>query len=112
MALFGKRKDQAPDPTKMSAEEALKLAREGMAKTGTYFNSSGQRRKMSDAQRAQMDAMFDKLEAANARAAAASAPPPLDDHVSQLERLVALRDSGALTDEEFAREKARILEGS
>jgi hypothetical protein len=32
-----------------------------------------------------------------------------DDRVSQLERLAKLKESGALTDEEFEREKARIL---
>lgn len=32
-----------------------------------------------------------------------------DDHVAQLERLARLRDSGALTEQEFEREKARIL---
>jgi hypothetical protein len=31
------------------------------------------------------------------------------DTVAQLERLARLRDSGALTDAEFEREKARIL---
>jgi hypothetical protein len=32
-----------------------------------------------------------------------------DDRIVRLERLVKLRDSGALTDEEFAAEKAKIL---
>ncbi len=32
-----------------------------------------------------------------------------DDQVSQLERLAKLKESGALTDAEFEREKARIL---
>jgi hypothetical protein len=32
-----------------------------------------------------------------------------EDHVAQLERLAKLRDSGALTEQEFEREKARIL---
>jgi hypothetical protein len=32
-----------------------------------------------------------------------------DDRVAQLERLATLRDSGALSDQEFEREKARIL---
>lgn len=32
-----------------------------------------------------------------------------DERVAQLERLVALRDAGALTPEEFEREKSRIL---
>ena len=32
-----------------------------------------------------------------------------DDRVAQLERLARLRDAGALTEQEFEREKARIL---
>jgi hypothetical protein len=32
-----------------------------------------------------------------------------EDHIAQLERLAKLRDSGALTEQEFEREKARIL---
>lgn len=36
------------------------------------------------------------------------APAP-DDRLAQLERLAKLRDSGALTDEEFAAEKRRLL---
>jgi hypothetical protein len=32
-----------------------------------------------------------------------------DDRLAQLERLAKLKDSGALSEEEFEREKARIL---
>jgi Short C-terminal domain len=32
-----------------------------------------------------------------------------DDRIAELERLAKLKDSGALTEEEFDREKARIL---
>jgi hypothetical protein len=32
-----------------------------------------------------------------------------DDRIAQLERLAALHDSGALTEAEFAAEKAKIL---
>jgi hypothetical protein len=41
--------------------------------------------------------------------APAAGPGASDDHVAQLERLVKLRDSGALSEQEFEREKARIL---
>ncbi|WP_211318739.1 SHOCT domain-containing protein [Nocardioides silvaticus] len=37
-------------------------------------------------------------------------PGTADDRVAALERLAALRESGALTEEEFAAEKARILD--
>jgi hypothetical protein len=41
------------------------------------------------------------------------APPPAaaDDRVEKLKELAALKEQGILTDEEFAAEKARILEG-
>ncbi|MBA2504865.1 MAG: SHOCT domain-containing protein [Thermoleophilaceae bacterium] len=39
-----------------------------------------------------------------------AAPAGADDPIAALERLVKLRDSGALTDAEFAQQKARILE--
>ncbi|MQA81130.1 MAG: hypothetical protein GEV10_22040 [Streptosporangiales bacterium] len=41
-----------------------------------------------------------------------AAARPAADPVDLLERLVRLRDSGALTEEEFAEQKARILRGS
>jgi hypothetical protein len=48
----------------------------------------------------------------NVEGAAGTAPAPASseaDRVAQLEKLAKLKDSGALTDQEFAREKARIL---
>jgi hypothetical protein len=38
-----------------------------------------------------------------------AAPPAGEDRVEQLKELAGLRDQGVLTEEEFAREKARIL---
>ena len=43
------------------------------------------------------------------RVATAGAPSAPDPRVGEIERLAGLRDSGALTDDEFAAEKARIL---
>lgn len=42
----------------------------------------------------------------------ADQPGAADDRVSAIERLVALKASGALTEAEFETEKARILGGS
>jgi len=53
--------------------------------------------------------------AAGNRAAAAAAPepPPMQsgspDPIEQLTKLAALKDSGALTEEEFAAQKAKLL---
>ena len=56
-------------------------------------------------------------EAARARAESIAAlrrgeavDAPADDTISRLERLAALRDSGAITDAEFAAQKAKILD--
>lgn len=40
-----------------------------------------------------------------------AAPPPADDPVQRLTELADLRDRGALTDEEFAAAKAKLLQG-
>ncbi len=40
---------------------------------------------------------------------AAPPPPPAEDPYDQIAKLSKLHDSGALTDEEFAAEKAKIL---
>lgn len=48
-------------------------------------------------------------EVIQAGAGAAPAGDGDDDRVAQLERLARLKDSGALTEQEFEREKARIL---
>jgi Short C-terminal domain len=50
-----------------------------------------------------------QIEVEGAQVMGEAPAPQDDDRVAQLERLVKLRDSGALTEEEFEREKARIL---
>jgi hypothetical protein len=39
----------------------------------------------------------------------AAAPPPAADPIEQLKELAGLRDSGVLTEEEFAAQKAKLL---
>jgi hypothetical protein len=39
-------------------------------------------------------------------------PPPAPTRIEQLERLAALHERGALTDEEFAEEKAALRAGA
>jgi Short C-terminal domain len=50
-----------------------------------------------------------QVEGAQVQQGAAPPSDGGDDRVAQLERLAKLRDSGALSEEEFEREKARIL---
>jgi hypothetical protein len=66
MGLFRKRK-AAPAPTNDDPQEALRIAQEAMAKTGTYVDEHGRRRKLTPEMR---DPMADGLDAA-ARALAA-----------------------------------------
>jgi hypothetical protein len=51
----------------------------------------------------------DTAQAAPEPAAPAPAPASAPDPVAQLTQLAALKDSGALTEEEFETQKARIL---
>lgn len=50
-----------------------------------------------------------EVQGAELGSAQASAAAGEDDRVAQLERLARLKESGALTEQEFEREKARIL---
>ena len=59
----------------------------------------------------QQHQMEKAMAAAPAPAAPATSAAGGDDMISQLERLSALRASGALTEEEFEAQKARILGG-
>lgn len=62
-------------------------------------------------QQAQVDAAAQNAVGRYAPAAAPAAPeaPPADDLIAQLQRLAALKDSGALSDEEFAAAKQKLL---
>jgi hypothetical protein len=44
-------------------------------------------------------------------APAPAAPPPAASPIEQLKELAALHDQGVLTDDEFATQKARLLNG-
>ncbi|MGI9601523.1 MAG: SHOCT domain-containing protein [Acidimicrobiales bacterium] len=62
---------------------------------------------------AQQQAIYDQG-VADASAAPPPPPPPADDgddRIAQLERLAKLREQGILTDDEFAAEKAKVLNG-
>lgn len=48
-------------------------------------------------------------ESVDTNATFASMGTPVDDTISQLERLAALRNSGAITEAEFAAQKAKVL---
>jgi uncharacterized membrane protein YebE (DUF533 family) len=71
------------------------------AATATVAYKAGQRR-------TQQNQYNDQAQAAPPQAAPA-APAPAPDSTAELERLAKLHESGALTDEEFAAAKAKLL---
>lgn len=78
---------------------------------------SGQRSAEQQSREAEQEARLRELEAEQAAAKqpppqqAAAAPSEGDDMIEKLTKLAGLRDAGVLTDEEFAAEKQKILNG-
>jgi len=63
-------------------------------------------------QLAQLAAMTNQVAQPPAQAELRATPPAVPDMVERLQKLAALRDQGVLTEEEFAAQKAKILEQS
>jgi Short C-terminal domain len=78
------------------------------ATTATIAYKAGQRRAEQDVYNEQAQAAYQATQAAPP-AYAAPAPAPETDTIAELERLSRLHESGALSDEEFAAAKARVL---
>jgi Short C-terminal domain len=82
------------------------------AATATVAYKAGQRRAEQDAYNEQAQAAYAATQAQApppAYAAPPPAPAPETDTIAELERLARLHESGALSDEEFAAAKARVL---
>jgi hypothetical protein len=79
--------------------DLLATVREAQAASG------GDREKLAEALRAKLGAQGVVVESADVAGPAAGDDPT----ISALERLAALHASGALTDAEFAAQKARVL---
>jgi hypothetical protein len=81
------------------------------AATATVAYRAGQRRAEQDAYNEQAQAAYEATQAPAppAYAAPAPAPAPETDTIAELERLARLHESGALSDEEFAAAKARVI---
>ena len=62
------------------------------------------------AQYAQQPAEAPPAEAPPAEAPPAPAEPSMDQKIHEIDELAKLRDSGALTEEEFTQQKQRILD--
>ena len=85
----------------------------GAAVASHHANKQQQQAQQQSAadQQAAYDQGLADAQAAQAQAAPAEAPAqdPMDAKIAELEKLGKLHDSGVLTDEEFAAEKAKVL---
>jgi hypothetical protein len=80
---------------------------------GTATAVSGRVGRRQQRKYAEQDATYNQQQAAaveqGVEQGAGYAPAPTEDPFEQIEKLSKLHDSGALTDEEFAAAKAKIL---
>lgn len=79
---------------------------------GTATAVSGRVARRQQRKYADQDAQYVQQQASAAQAGyeqQAAGPPPEADTTSQIQQLAQLHDSGALSDEEFAAAKAKIL---
>ena len=76
---------------------------------GTATAVSGRVARRQANKYADQDAQYVQQQTAAATQGAYSAPPPVEDASTQIQKLAQLHDSGALSDEEFTAAKAKIL---
>ncbi len=79
---------------------------------GTATAVSGRVARRQQSKYASQDAAYVQQQASAAEAGyeqQAAGPPPAEDPAMQIQKLAQLHDSGALSDEEFAAAKAKIL---
>ena len=81
------------------------------AATATVAYKAGQRRTQQNQYNDQAQPAYTQTQAAPSQAAPppAAAAPAATDSTAELERLAKLHESGALTDEEFAAAKSKLL---
>ena len=76
---------------------------------GTATAVSGRVARRQANKYADQDAQYVQQQTAAATQGANSAPAPAEDATTQIQKLAQLHDSGALSDQEFAAAKAKIL---
>jgi uncharacterized membrane protein YebE (DUF533 family) len=81
----------------------------GAAALGTVAYQSGKRHEQQAEVNDQAQAAYAATQAPPPAPAAAPAPAATGDTTAELERLASLHQSGALTDDEFAAAKAKLL---
>jgi hypothetical protein len=81
----------------------------GAAAVGTVAYQSGKRHEQQAQVNEQAQQAYAATQPQPAPAAAPAAAAPTDDTTTELERLAQLHQSGALTDDEFAAAKSKLL---
>ena len=101
--------DDVPDSADVSRQQAEALAAQlNQGGTGSVASGGGNVNEIVEALQQAMPGA--QIQVGDAQAVPATgAGDDDDDRIEELERLAKLKDSGALTEEEFDREKARIL---
>jgi len=79
------------------------------AATATVAYKAGQRRTQQNQYNEQAQSAYAQTQGAPPQAAPAPAAPAPAHSTAELERLAKLHESGALTDEEFAAAKSKLL---
>ena len=101
--------DDVPDSADVSKQQAEALAAQLNSGGGSVVSAGGDVSEIVEALQQQFPGAQVQVEGQQGF----GQPPPSadDDRIEELERLAKLKESGALTEEEFEREKARILAG-
>jgi len=101
--------DDVPDSADVSRQQAEALAAQlNQGGTGSVASGGGNVNEIVEALQQAMPGA--QIQVGDAQAVPGTgAGDDDDDRIEELERLAKLKDSGALTEEEFDREKARIL---
>ncbi len=103
--------DDVPNSADVSKQQAEALAAQlNQGGGGSVVSSGGNVNEIVEALQQAMPGA--QIQVGDGQVAAgAGTDPGDDDRLAELERLAKLKESGALTEEEFEREKARILGG-
>jgi hypothetical protein len=101
--------DDVPEAGEVSKQQAEALAQQLNQGGGGQVAAGGDVNDIVAALQQAMPGAQVNVQGSGATGAPPSGDGEDDDRVEQLERLAKLKESGALSDEEFEREKARIL---
>lgn len=95
-----------------SMDQAAMSKQQQMEQMQMTQNTAQQSQAELEQMKAQLAAMqAQQLQADQAQATAAAAPSPQPDLIAQLQQLAQLKESGALSEDEFQAAKAKLLGG-